>query len=97
MRKNALLFLVLVGAGLICVAAFSRPDTQAARPIPVQSWQHMALTVDLATDDANRDANRDASRKIIQLGHDGWELVDVENVVKGGTTVKTVYYFKKPQ
>ncbi len=39
----------------------------------------------------------DTSRKIVQPGSDGWELVDVETVVKGGTTTKVVYFFKRPK
>jgi hypothetical protein len=37
------------------------------------------------------------SRRIVQLGNEGWELVDVESIIKDGTTTQVVYCFKKPQ
>ena len=58
-----------------------------------QGWQHLALENDLA-DPAN---NQELSRRINQLGREGWELVDVENITKDGTTSKTVYFFKRSQ
>ncbi len=55
-------------------------------------WQHLALT-----QDADEDMNAELSRQINELGNGGWELVDVENFIEEGTTVKTVYYFKRWQ
>ncbi len=56
-------------------------------------WQHMAMTVDLNDDQHHRKFVRQLS----QVQNDGWELVDVENFDRSGTTIKTVYYFKKPK
>jgi hypothetical protein len=39
--------------------------------------------------------DRETSRQIVRLGDEGWHLVDVETFCREGTTVKTVYYFKR--
>jgi len=55
-------------------------------------WEHLALTHNSA--DVGNDG--DLSNRIVRLGDEGWELVNVSTVVKDGTTVKTVFYFKRP-
>ncbi|MFK8113154.1 MAG: hypothetical protein AB8B91_13180 [Rubripirellula sp.] len=54
------------------------------------SWRHLALT------QRNDQRETESHEKIVQLGAEGWQLVDVENFVSAGETIKTVYYFKKP-
>ncbi|GAA4465115.1 hypothetical protein GCM10023156_52430 [Novipirellula rosea] len=39
----------------------------------------------------------ETSRKIVQLGGEGWELVDVESLVKDGASTKLIYFFKRPK
>jgi hypothetical protein len=39
----------------------------------------------------------EVSRRIVQLGKEGWELVDVASIIKDGTTTKIVYCFKRRQ
>lgn len=36
------------------------------------------------------------ARKIVQLGDEGWELVDVETFQKNGTKDKLICFFKRP-
>jgi len=68
--------------------AQSSPSAESAN-----RWEHLAMTVDAI--DSPGDA--EASRKIVQLGEEGWELVDVESLTKDGTTTKLIYYFKRPK
>lgn len=57
------------------------------------TWQHLAFE-----HDASRGfADADLSKRIVSLGKQGWELVTVANFAEGGTTAKTVFYFKKPR
>jgi hypothetical protein len=65
----------------------------AATAEAMQSWEHMAMTVDAT--DAPGDA--ETSRRIVQFGGEGWELVDVETIVKGGSTTRLIYFFKRPK
>lgn len=53
------------------------------------AWQHLALPHEGASLDA------DLSRQINRLGDDGWQLVGVTPIAKDGTTVQTIYYFKR--
>jgi len=76
---------VLMGTYFIATTPAQNQDL-ADQPA---SWRHLALT-------AKESDRADLARQINQLGADGWELVDVENFVSGGETVKSVYYFKKP-
>ena len=43
--------------------------------------------------DAPGDA--ETSRRIVQVGGEGWELVDVETLTKDGSTTKLIYFFKR--
>jgi hypothetical protein len=55
-------------------------------------WEHAAMT-------HNQSAvgGAELSRQINQMGNEGWELVNVSNVLKDGTTEKTIFYFKRPK
>lgn len=55
-------------------------------------WQHLALQHDAS----KPFSTPDLARKINQLGEDGWEMINVLNFQKEGTTNETVYYFKRP-
>lgn len=83
---------VMIPLAILCVAHVWAQDTDSdqvadARP----RWEHLAMGVDTQ----NGVGEQDTGAQIIRLGNDGWELVDVENVVKDGTTTKTVYFFKR--
>lgn len=85
--------IVVALAMCICVAVtahlWAQSSDSAADSV---GWQHLALTQ--VTADG---MSADLSRQINQLGNDGWELVDVENFAEEGTTVKSVYFFKRWQ
>ena len=57
-----------------------------------ERWSHLALPRDAS----EPLSDPDFARKINSLGAEGWELVNVLNFAKEGTTTRTVYYFKKP-
>jgi hypothetical protein len=59
----------------------------------IARWEHAALTHDGA--DLGGDAK--LSAKITKMGDEGWELVCVTNVVKDGSTTKTIFSFKRPK
>ena len=54
-------------------------------------WEHLAMTHDGA------DLSGDLSGQIVRLGNEGWQMVCVSPIAKEGTTVKTIYYFKRPK
>jgi hypothetical protein len=63
------------------------PNTAGSTP-----WQHLTFEHEGRT----VTGDRALGRKINELGRGGWELVDVETVVEAGTTIKTIFFFKKP-
>ncbi|WP_372721258.1 hypothetical protein [Novipirellula sp.] len=78
---------------MLLALTWAAPSLQSATEEPRRSWEHLAMTVDAA--DGPGDA--ETSRKIVQLGGEGWELVDVESLVKDGASVKLIYFFKRPK
>jgi len=89
--------ILLVAAAILLPLAWSAQSFRSAAAMPtadaVRPWEHMAMTVDAA--DGPGDA--ETSRRIVQLGGEGWELVDVEALTKDGTTSKLIYFFKRPK
>jgi len=57
----------------------------------ITGWQHLAFTYII-----NETPKAELARNINKLGREGWEMVSVGNIIESGTTVKTVFYFKKP-
>ena len=51
----------------------------------------------MTVDASDGPGDADASRNIMQLGSEGWELVDVEALTKDGRTTKLIYFFKRPK
>jgi hypothetical protein len=84
-RVLVLLAAVLMGTYFLSNTPAQNQD-DAERP---DSWRHLALT-------AKDQDEAELARRINQLGADGWQMVDVENFVSAGETVKSVYYFKRP-
>lgn len=96
MNSKSLSLFMCVVLGLAIVVALSTAGQRtgkAADETGVKQWEHMAMSVDAE----NGFGGADTSRRIVQLGNEGWELVDVETVVKDGTTTKVVYFFKRPK
>jgi len=92
-RISPIVLFVVLGIGLLTIA-FHSVITAASpdQPRLVTKWEHMAMPVE-----GEKLSIPEISRKIIAIGQDGWELVDVETFVKGGNTNKTVYFFKRPK
>jgi hypothetical protein len=93
MRARSSILLVAAAAAVMFPVAWSAESsrTDAATAGAVRPWEHLAMTVDAA--DGPGDA--ETSRKIMQLGGEGWELVDVEAMCKDGSTTKLIYFFKR--
>jgi hypothetical protein len=72
-------------------AAVEEPAVSGERAIA--RWEHLALT----HDGANVSQDPQLSAQIVRVGNEGWELVCVTNVVKDGSTTKTIFYFKRPK
>ena len=94
--KNPTLKIVVALAVAACLGlSFNLLAQDAAGDEPAKSgsaWQHLALN-----HDASKAWNdRELAQQINKLGRDGWELVNVLNFSKEGTTTSTIYYFKKP-
>ena len=56
-------------------------------------WEHLALT----HQGPDVQKERELSQQINRLGDEGWQLVSVSTTTKDGTTVSTVFYFKRPK
>jgi hypothetical protein len=95
MKARTSILLVAASAAIMFPVAWSAQSSRsaAATTDAVQRWEHMAMTVD-ATDGPG---DAETSRRIVQFGGEGWELVDVETIVKGGSTTKLIYFFKRPK
>jgi hypothetical protein len=93
MKARSFILLVAAAAAVSFPVAWSAHSsrTAAAAAGAVRSWEHLAMTVEAA--DGPGDA--ETSRRIMQLGDEGWELVDVESLSKDGTTTKLIYFFKR--
>jgi len=57
----------------------------------ITQWQHLTFTYKI-----NETPKADLARNINKLGREGWEMVSVGNITESGTTVQTIFYFKKP-
>ncbi len=87
MYKKLFFAAMVVASGTYFLASTPAQNQSQGGTHP-QSWRHLALT--------SKGDDEQLAQQINQLGSDGWELVDVEGFHSGGETVKTVYYFKKP-
>ncbi len=88
MFKSFAIVAALVAAGFFFLATTPAQDRDAD-VVPAATWRHLALSSD-GLDDAQ------IAQKINELGADGWEMFDVEGYPMANNTMKTVYYFKKP-
>ena len=89
--KNFASFCLLACMMLATVVWLSAPVVQAQAEESTQQWEHLAMT----HHGAHVEGEAKLSQKINQLGRDGWELVTVSNVLREGTTTKTILYFKR--
>lgn len=92
MKKLAIAASVVICLGAVLAAGLAAQNDESRAPADAPAgWQHLAMPHDTA----QGVGTPELSRQINQLGRDGWQLVDVEGIVKNGTTVKTVYFFKR--
>lgn len=85
-------FAILV-ALILFFSARSAPRAKAeAKPVVQKTaFEHLAMNVPVG----ERLSTPETAKKINELGRQGWQLVDVETMVKDGTTTKMVYFFKR--
>jgi hypothetical protein len=95
MKAKSTILSMAAAAAVVFTVVWSAQSsrTAAATAGAVRPWEHMAMTID-ATDGPG---DAETSRRIVQLGGEGWELVDVESLTKDGTTTKLIYFFKRPR
>ncbi len=87
-RLIPILLAAVLGAALI---SRSVAQTDDSKPAAARSWQHLALM------QKNSGPESELGAQINRLGREGWELVCVTPFVEDGTTMRTVYYFKRPK
>ncbi len=93
MKKIAIVLAIAVCLGIAFAAGLPAQNDAPAPAAAAPTWQHLAFPVE----GGKVFGNPQVSRQINQLGRDGYELVDVETIEREGTTVKTVFFFKKVQ
>jgi hypothetical protein len=88
---------ILLICGVICICAIVAAKVLAAddgndagKPSGAK-WQYLAFKSKIEPDSPTAEVGK----TITKLGRDGWELVGIENHSEAGTTMKTVYYFKR--
>jgi hypothetical protein len=92
MKKHALAVSVVVCLGFVLLAGLPAFNAEPTAPVTgATRWEHLAYSVSAQ----GGVSTPEISRRIMQLGNDGWELVDVENIIENGSTKTTVYYFKR--
>ncbi|MHC4401068.1 MAG: hypothetical protein ACYTG0_15435 [Planctomycetota bacterium] len=92
MKPHTIALSIVICLGVFLAAELSARNAESgATSGTMARWQHLALSHDTKKGVSDQDLNR----RIIQLGNEGWELVDIENVTKNGTTITTVFFFKR--
>ncbi|MGI9244319.1 MAG: hypothetical protein ACR2RV_26205 [Verrucomicrobiales bacterium] len=94
--KNPTLKLAATLAIAFCIALtldlWSQDNAGHEPAATQQSWQHLALA-----HPSDKEWNdKELAQQINRLGREGWEMFNVLNFSKDGTTKNTIYYFKKP-
>ena len=86
-----LLGLILLFCTVLAMQALAKNQSEDRRTSSGTGWQHLALTETMGDTPES-----ELAKSINKLGREGWELVSVGNITKSGTTIKTIFYFKKP-
>lgn len=84
---------ILILAAVVAIALLTlRSQETVATPVQGKAgaWEHLAMNVP-----GDQLSTPEVSRKIIGLGDDGWQLIDVESRIKGGDTTELIYFFKR--
>ena len=84
----------IAGALTLVLAAglWAQETKDTTAELAVKKWQHLALE----QDGPGLSKDPEFARKINRLGNDGWELVNVETVIKNGSTKGSIFFFKRP-
>ncbi|MDB4614208.1 hypothetical protein OAH18_00820 [bacterium] len=84
--------IVTVAAVIAICFLLLRNQETTATPVrkPTPQWEQLALNIP-----GDKLSTPEISRKIIGLGNDGWQLIDVETTVKGGDTTAIIYFFQR--
>lgn len=93
MKPRTTCLLLLIGC-LLIPAGYALTAKAAAQDDEVKSaatWEHLAMTHD------GTSMTRELSQQIVRLGNEGWQLVCVTPVNRKGTTVQSIYFFKRPK
>jgi hypothetical protein len=78
---------------VLAASLWAHGNSDTASNSNAVKWHHLAFEQE--GDGISNDP--ELARKINRLGNEGWELVDVETIIKSGTTQKSTYFFKRPQ
>ncbi|MEN8773270.1 MAG: hypothetical protein ABF381_10505 [Akkermansiaceae bacterium] len=91
----ATVIIIAITLGLVFLPAQAQnqvAENPATAKAEAKKWQHLALSHDAR----KKFGNTELARNINKLGEEGWEMLNVLNFQEEGTTIKTVYYFKRP-
>ena len=88
-KTRILLICSVIGICAIVAAEVLAADNGS--DASAEKWQYLAFKSKVEPDSPTAEAGK----TITKLGRDGWELVGIDSHSEAGTTMKTVYYFKK--
>lgn len=89
-RPSIFICSLLAVFALATVSLRSTSANPTNRTVAAQAWQHLAMPVK-----GEEFKTEGVSEKIVELGTQGWQLVDVETCTKAGTTTQMIYFFKR--
>ena len=92
MKKTTLFSIVGVLTLALAASLWAQETKNTTTESGIKKWQHLAFEQagNIITGDPK------LAKKINQLGNEGWELVNVETMVRNGSTYKSIFFFKRP-
>jgi hypothetical protein len=93
MKRNSFRYLAFASLAIVfAVSLWAQTPVREAGADVRKAWQHLAFE----HEGRSVTGDRELARKINELGRGGWELLDVETFMESGSTIKMVFFFKKP-